>query len=136
MPTALVHHEQLAVALAVDRVLVDVDGEILLRGESRGEGQAREVAAGKRTVIFNASPCARRVRYTDGTVNHWEKMERPGVLLIDGHVAYFTLAALDVPKEQELGDDIHGSKVVVIPFDGAALDRDLEKVIQMTPPKK
>jgi hypothetical protein len=75
------------------------------------------------------------VRYTDGTVNHWEKMERPGVLLIDGHVAYFTLAVLDVPKNQELGNDIHGSKVVVIPFDGAALDRDLQKFAQRTPAK-
>ena len=81
-------------------------------------------------------PTANMVRYTDGTVNHWEKMERPGVLLINGHVTYFTLAALDVPKEQELGDDIHGSKVVVIPFDGIALDRDLEKLIQAVPAKK
>jgi hypothetical protein len=46
--------------------------------------------------------------------------------VIDGHVAYFTLASLDVPKEQELGNDIHGSKVVVIPFDGVPLDRDLQ----------
>jgi hypothetical protein len=72
-------------------------------------------------------PTTNMVRYTDGTVNHWDKMERPGVLLIDGHAAYFTPAALDVPKDQELGDDIHGSKVVAIPFDGRALDRDLEK---------
>jgi hypothetical protein len=63
-------------------------------------------------------------------------MELPGVLLIDGHVAYFTLAALDVPKDQELGDDIHGSKVVVIPFDGAALDRDLEKLATQAGPAK
>jgi hypothetical protein len=81
-------------------------------------------------------PTTDMVRYTDGTVNHWEKMERPGVLLIDGHVAYFTLASLDVPKDQELGDDIHGSKVVVIPFDGAALDRDLQKLTQVAPAKK
>ncbi len=81
-------------------------------------------------------PTTDMVRYTDGTVNHWEKMERPGVLLIDGHVAYFTLASLDVPKDQELGDDIHGSKVVVIPFDGAALDRDLAKLTQVAPAKK
>jgi hypothetical protein len=66
------------------------------------------------------------VRYTDGTVNHWEKMERPGVLVENGHVTAMTLAVIDVAKEQEHGNDGHGSKVIVIPFDGAALDRDLE----------
>jgi hypothetical protein len=68
------------------------------------------------------------VRYTDGTINHWNKMERPGVLLENGHVKYFTLAALDVEKNQELGNDTHGSKVVVIPFDGEAFDRDMAKI--------
>lgn len=66
------------------------------------------------------------VRYTDGAVNHWEKLERPGVVLEDGHVVAVTLAALDVPKDQERGNDAHGSKIIVIPFDGAALDRDLQ----------
>ena len=65
------------------------------------------------------------VRYTDGTVNHWDKLERPGVLIEDGHVTHVTLAVLDVPKDQEKGNDRHGSKVIVIPFDGAAMDRDL-----------
>jgi hypothetical protein len=66
------------------------------------------------------------VRYTDGTINHWEKMERPGVLVENGHVTHFTFAVLDVPKDQEKGNDTHGSKVLVVPFDGAALDRDLQ----------
>jgi hypothetical protein len=68
------------------------------------------------------------VRYTDGTINHWDKMERPGVLLENGHVKYFTLAALDVEKNQERGNDTHGSKVVVIPFDGEAFDHDMQKL--------
>jgi len=66
------------------------------------------------------------VRYTDGTVNHWDKAERPSVYIENGHVAAMTLAVLDVEKEQEKGHDGHGSKVIVIPFDGAALDRDLQ----------
>jgi hypothetical protein len=37
-----------------------------------------------------------------------------------------TLAVIDVEKEQDKGNDGHGSKVIVIPFDGAALDRDLQ----------
>jgi hypothetical protein len=72
-------------------------------------------------------PATNFVRYTDGTVNHWDKMERPGVLLLNGHVAAFTFAVLDVPKDQELGNDNHGSKVIVVPFDGVAFDRDMQK---------
>jgi hypothetical protein len=67
------------------------------------------------------------VRYTDGTVNHWNKMERPGVFLENGHVVAVTLAVIDTPKDDEKGNDGHGSKVIVVPFDGAALDRDLQK---------
>ena len=68
------------------------------------------------------------LRYTDGTVNHWNNIERPGVLLENGHVTHFTFAVLDVPKVDERGNDIHGSKVIVVPFDGAALDADLQKL--------
>ena len=71
-------------------------------------------------------PTTNFVRYTDGTVNHWNKMERPGVYIENGHVTAVTLAVIDIPKEQELGSDNHGSKVVVIPFDGAAMDKDLQ----------
>jgi len=71
-------------------------------------------------------PQAPIVRYTDGTVNHWNKVERPGVYIENGHVAAVTLAAIDVEKNLDKGNDQHGSKVLVIPFDGAALDRDLQ----------
>jgi len=66
------------------------------------------------------------IRYTDGTVNHWTKLERPSVYIENGHVAAVTLAVIDVEKEQENGNDGHGSKIIVIPFDGAAMDRDLK----------
>jgi hypothetical protein len=55
-------------------------------------------------------------------------MERPSVLIENGHVAYFTFAVLDVPKEQDKGNDNHGSKIIVIPFDGAGLDRDMRRL--------
>lgn len=70
------------------------------------------------------------LRYTDGTVNHWEKIERPAVFMENGHVTHFTFAVLDVPKDQEKGNDRHGSKVIVVPFDGAGLDRDLAEVVK------
>lgn len=73
------------------------------------------------------------VRYPDGTVNHWNKVERPSVYIEDGHVIAMTLAAIDVEKEQDKGGDGHGSKVIVIPFDGAALDRDLQQTAASPP---
>jgi hypothetical protein len=74
-------------------------------------------------------PTSDFVRYTNGTVNHWNKMERPSVLIENGHVTALTLAVIDVPKEQENGSDGHGSKVIVIPFNGDALDRDLKNAV-------
>jgi hypothetical protein len=73
------------------------------------------------------------VRYTDGTVDHWALIERPGVFLENGHVAYFTFAVLDLPKNQELPNDIHGSKVIVVPFDGIAFDRDIADLAKGSP---
>ncbi|MBN8459343.1 MAG: glycoside hydrolase family protein [Verrucomicrobia bacterium] len=64
-------------------------------------------------------------RYSDGTVNHWHKLERPGVVIENGHVVALTLAVMDTPKNTQKGNNGHGSKVVVLPVDGAALDRDL-----------
>jgi hypothetical protein len=74
-------------------------------------------------------PTRNFVRYKDGAVNHWDKMERPSVLIGNGHVEYFTFAVLDVPKEEERGNDNHGSKILVIPFDGAAFDRDMRRIV-------
>jgi len=74
------------------------------------------------------------VRYPDGTVNHWNKAERPSVYVENGHVAAMTLAVIDVEKEQDKGNDGHGSKVIVIPFDGAALDRDLQSAAGSSKP--
>lgn len=71
-------------------------------------------------------PASDFIRYTGGTVNHWNKIERPGVIIENGHVAYFIFSVIDIPKEQDTGNDGHGSKIIIVPFDGAALDRDLQ----------
>lgn len=73
-------------------------------------------------------PNADFIRYAGGQANHWNKLERPGVVIEDGHVVALTFAVIDVPKNEELGNDRHGSKIVVVAFDGAALDRDLANV--------
>ncbi len=67
-------------------------------------------------------PTAKFIRYTNGTVNRWEKLERPNVYIEDGHVVAMTLSAIDVAKDRDAGNDRHGSKVIVIPFDGARFD--------------
>lgn len=63
------------------------------------------------------------VRYPDGTVNRWNKLERPSVYIENGQVVAMTFAAIDVEKEQDKGNDGHGSKVIIVPFDGEALSR-------------
>jgi hypothetical protein len=73
-------------------------------------------------------PGADFIRYRSGQVNHWNKLERPGVLIEKGHVTALTFAVVDVPKEAQTGNNRHGSKVIVVPFDGAAMDRDLAEV--------
>lgn len=64
--------------------------------------------------------------YEGSTVcNQWYKMERPGVLLEDGHPTHITWAVSDVDKDnQVLPGTNHGTKIVVIPFDGVAFDND------------
>lgn len=34
-----------------------------------------------------------------------------------------TFSVLDLPKEEDKGNDGHASKVIVVPFDGEALNR-------------
>lgn len=55
-------------------------------------------------------------------MNRWTKIERPGVYLENGHVTHFTFAVIDSEKDDDKGGDTHGSKVIVVPFDGAAFD--------------
>jgi hypothetical protein len=71
-------------------------------------------------------PTTSCIRYSDGTVNHWHKMERPGVLVENGHVVALSLAVMDTSKGEQKGNDGHGSKIIVVPFDGAAFDRDMQ----------
>jgi hypothetical protein len=63
--------------------------------------------------------------YTDGTVDHWYKMERPNVLVENGLVTHVTFAVSDVDKNNQIpAGTNHGSKVIVVPFDGVAFDKD------------
>jgi hypothetical protein len=69
-------------------------------------------------------PTSNFVRYTDGTVNNWYKAERPGVFMQNGHVVAFSFAVIDVDKTLDLANDNHGSKIIVVPFDGVTFDEE------------
>jgi hypothetical protein len=64
--------------------------------------------------------------YEGSTVcNAWYKMERPSVVLQDGHPTHATWAVSDVDKDNQVTPTSNsGTKVVVIPFDGVAFDND------------
>jgi hypothetical protein len=89
---------------------------------------SRDGISGWRLQGLAYRPGADFIRYTNGVVNHWNKLERPGVVLEKGHVVALTFAVIDVPKEEETPGSHHGSKVIAVPFDGAAMDRDLSRV--------
>jgi hypothetical protein len=73
------------------------------------------------------------VRYTDGTVNKWKMMERPAVYIEDGVVKAFTFAVIDVTKQEERPNDLHGSKVIVVPFDGERFNKDMKAATAIRP---
>jgi hypothetical protein len=61
---------------------------------------------------------------SDGSVGHWYNVERPNVIMEDGHVAYFTFAVSDVFKMGISGNSNAGTKVVVVAFDGVTFDQE------------
>ena len=63
--------------------------------------------------------------YTDGTVDHWYKMERPNVLVENDIITHVTFAVSDVDKNNQISAGTnHGSKVIVVPFDGVSFNAD------------
>ncbi|MEO7719931.1 MAG: glycoside hydrolase family protein [Capsulimonas sp.] len=81
------------------------------------------IANWKLNAGYAYDPTAGFIRDANGTVNHWCKLERPNVYIEKGHVVAMTFAAINVEKEKDLGNDLNGSKIIIVPFDGAALDR-------------
>lgn len=88
---------------------------------------SRDGITGWRVQGLAYEPGANFIRYANGAVNHWNKLERPGVVIEKGHVVAMTFAVIDTPKDDQTGNNGHGSKIIVVPFDGAAMDRDLAK---------
>lgn len=87
---------------------------------------SRDGIVGWRFQGLAYEPNSKFIRYADGTINSWNKLERPSVVMENGHVIAMSFAVVDTPKESQTGHNGHGSKVIVIPFDGASMDRDLK----------
>ena len=68
-------------------------------------------------------------QYTDGAVNDWTFVERPTAYVENGHVTHFIFSVIDLGKGQDRPNDNHGSKIVVVPFDGEAFDRDMQAIV-------
>ncbi len=69
-------------------------------------------------------------KYTDGTINDWQFIERPTAYVENGHVTHFIFSVIDVKKGQDRGSDNHASKIVVVPFDGVAFDKYMKGIIE------
>lgn len=66
------------------------------------------------------------VRHPDGSREGWHKLERPNVLQDDhGRATHLYLAAMDAPKNLDLGSDDHSSKVLALPL---VVERRLELI--------
>lgn len=73
---------------------------------------------------------AKIFKYTDGTINDWVFIERPTAYVEKGHVTHFIFSVLDVHKGKDLGNDNHGSKIIVVPFNGKAFDKHMKKIMR------
>lgn len=55
--------------------------------------------------------------YEDGTRTFWYKVERPNVLQDEhGRATHLSLAAIDVKKDDDYGNDMHSSKHLILPL--------------------
>ncbi len=71
-------------------------------------------------------------RYTDGTINDWEFIERPTVYVAEsGHPSHFIFSVIDVVKGADKANDNHASKIFVVPFDGEAFDRYMSDLYKL-----
>jgi hypothetical protein len=60
----------------------------------------------------------------DGSVTRWYNVERPNVIMENGHVAYFTFAVSDVFKMNISGSSNSATKVIAVAFDGVKFDQE------------
>lgn len=69
-------------------------------------------------------------RHKDGTVEDWYTVQRPTVYTEEETVKAFNFSVIDVHKGEDRKNDKHGSKIVVIPFDGDAFKQHIKGVVE------
>jgi hypothetical protein len=69
-------------------------------------------------------------KYTNGVINNWAIVQRMTVYVENGHPTHFLFSVIDVHKGKDVANDNHGSKIVIVPFDGKAFDKHMEKLIK------
>ena len=69
-------------------------------------------------------------KYTNGTVNDWAIVQRMTVYVENGHPTHFLFSVIDVNKGKDRPNDNHGSKIVIVPFDGVAFDKYMMNTIK------
>ncbi|WP_143525119.1 glycoside hydrolase family protein [Labilibacter marinus] len=68
-------------------------------------------------------------RHKDGTQEKWFTVQRPTVYTENNEVKAFNFSVIDVHKGDDAGNDENGSKVMVVPFDGAAFGRHMRNLV-------
>ncbi len=48
-------------------------------------------------------------------------------------IPHFNFSVIDVPKGEDRANDAHGSKIIVVPFDGVAFDREMQQRVADEP---
>jgi len=69
-------------------------------------------------------------KHTDGTVENWFTVQRPTVYVEDEEVKAFNFSVIDVHKGKDKANDNHGSKVIVVPFDGKAFRKHINQIVE------
>lgn len=69
-------------------------------------------------------------KYTNGVVNQWAMVQRMTVYVENGHPTHFLFSVIDVHKGKDRPNDNHGSKIVMVPFDGKAFDEHMQAIVK------
>jgi hypothetical protein len=69
-------------------------------------------------------------KYTNGVINNWAMVQRMTVYVENGHPTHFLFSVIDVHKGKDRPNDNHGSKIVIVPFDGKAFDKHIKKLVK------
>ncbi|MFY0601281.1 MAG: Ig-like domain-containing protein [Cyclobacteriaceae bacterium] len=69
-------------------------------------------------------------RYDNGDIDEWYTVQRPTVYVEDGKVDFFNFSVIDVHKGKDGGNDNHGSKIIVVPFDGEGFGKHMRAIVE------